>query len=613
MQQEMASRIEETITHTGVLIAECGTGTGKTFAYLVPALLSGRKTLISTGTKHLQDQLFQRDLPLVREALEVGVNTAVLKGRANYLCLDRLARAQTPDMAPGEATRRQLERVSAWSVRTRYGEVGELTDIPEDAAIWPLVTSTNDNCLGGKCAVFDRCHVNRARKAALKAEVLVVNHHLFFADLALREDGFGNLLPGVEIVIFDEAHQLPSVASNFLGNSITGAQLSELCRDTVAEETRDKSRVAGLGSRGRRVERAIAELRLSLEPPVRRFEWDELVARAKVRAALSGVLSALDGLAEALQEAAAAGEGLARCRDRCVDLHGRLFEFAEDPRPEERVRWAETTPRSFRFHETPLHIGRVLHGYFGDRSKSWVFTSATLSVAGDFSHYQGQIGVADADTGRWQSPFDFAAQALLYIPEQLPEPRDPAHTQAVVRCVAPVLEASGGRAFVLFTSYRAMHEAYELLRSREDFSLLMQGSAPKSELLGRFRDGSRAVLLGTASFWEGVDVRGDALSCVIIDKLPFEAPDDPVLRARLGAIERAGGNPFMDHQLPHAVIALQQGFGRLIRDVSDRGVLMLCDPRVLTRNYGRWFLDSLPPMPRTRDLSAVRRFYAGDR
>jgi len=607
-QQQMAQRIEDTIQHTGELIAESGPGTGKTLAYLVPAMLSGKKTLISTGTKHLQDQLYHRDIPLVQKALALSIRVALLKGRSNYLCLDRFKRTRLQRQNLTSAHDEQLEYIASWVSRTSVGETNEATEIPEDASIWQLVTSTNDNCLGAKCEVFEECYVNQARKNAIKADLLVVNHHLFFADVALREEGFGKLLPGVECVIFDEAHQLPTIASNFLGNSIGAHQILELCRDTRAEEARERSQVANLESSLGECERRITELRLALDDSNSRIEWHEVYKRAKFRSALSKALQAIGGLSEVLRESAAVGEGLTRCCNRCEDLHSRLYEMSEDLRDGDHIRWVETTARGFRFHETPLDIGRTLRALLHHQNKSWIFISATLSVAGDFNHYQRQIGVADVDTQRWDSPFDFQNQAILFIPDGLPDPRDASFVARMMESTLAVLEASEGRAFLLFTSHRAMQEAYDMIGGLGEFEVLVQGVAPKRELLDQFRERRRALLLGTASFWEGVDVRGDALSCVVIDKLPFESPDDPVLRARLRAIEEMGGNPFMDYQLPTAVISLRQGTGRLIRDVTDRGVLMVCDPRLLSKSYGKLFLRSLPPMPITRDLQTVTRF-----
>ncbi len=607
-QQEMAQCVEETIAHNGTLIAESGPGTGKTLAYLVPALLSGKKVLISTATKHLQDQLYHRDIPLVREALATPSVVALLKGRANYLCLDRYERARLSGNDLATSHSQQLTRIETWASGTSSGEIAEAANIPEDASIWPMVTSTNDNCLGAKCEWFDQCYVNRARKAALRADLLVINHHLFFADLALREDGFGKILPGAECVIFDEAHQLPVVASNFLGNSISGHQLLELCRDVRAEESREKSQIVPLESRLHELERCTLEIRRVLDGSGKRVEWHELCQRAGFLSILTKTLAAMEDLNAVLREAAAAGEGLSRCWCRGVELHDRLCELSEDPRGGNSIRWAETTARTFRIQDTPIDIGRTLRSCLHDPDRSWIFTSATLSIAGDFSHYQRQIGVGEVDARLWDSPFDYARQALMFVPEGLPDPRHPAYTRSLMDRAMPVVEASEGRAFMLFTSHRAMNEIAELLSGRDDFEILVQGAMPKTDLLNRFRKRHRALLLGTASFWEGVDVRGDALACVIIDKLPFESPDDPVLRARLRAIEEAGGNPFLDYQLPNAVLTLRQGIGRLIRDVTDRGILMLCDPRLFSKSYGKLFLRSLPPFPITRDLQSVQDF-----
>ncbi len=409
-------------------------------------------------------------------------------------------------------------------------------------------------------------------------------------------------------MIFDEAHQLPAVASNFLGNSISGNQLLELCRDVRAEEERENSQLQLLEPRLHNLERYTLEIRRVLDGSGKRVEWYELCQRSGFQSMLTKILTAMEDLNEVLREAAVAGEGLTRCWSRSVELHDRLSELTEDPHGGNSIRWVETTTRTFRIQETPVDIGQTLRSCLHDPERSWIFTSATLSIAGDFSHYQRQIGVDDVDVRLWDSPFDYEKQALLFVPEGLPDPRHPAFTRSMMDRAMPVLEASEGRAFLLFTSYRAMHEAAEILSRRDDFEILVQGTMPKSKLLDRFRKKDRALLLGTSSFWEGVDVRGDALACVIIDKLPFESPDDPVLRARLRAIEEAGGNPFLDYQLPNAVLTLRQGIGRLIRDVTDRGILMLCDPRLFSKSYGILFLRSLPPIPTTRDLQSVEDF-----
>ena len=610
-QQEMAERVESALADYAVFIAESGTGTGKTFAYLVPALLSGKKILISTGTRHLQDQLYHRDLPMIREALAVPVTSALLKGRANYLCLYRLDRAQNDGQVTGKRQLSNLGKIREWAGVTKQGDIAEVSDISEDSELWPQITSTTDNCLGGNCPNYDECFVNRARREALAADIVVVNHHLFFADLALREEGFGQLLPGVEAVIFDEAHQLPEVASAFLGLSLSSHQLFGLCRDAVTEDIKERSGLAELPAEAQKLEKAVADFRLAFGVEPRREPWEKLASAKLFLAALAEFKLRLTRLLTILETAAAKGQGLANCARRASDLLDRLLRVSEDS-PSDYVAWFETTTRTFTLYLTPLDIAAAFRGYTGAGKKAWIFTSATLAINKSFSHFQAQLGLEQAETALWDSPFNYAQQTQLYMPSGLPEPSAPNYTERVIELSIPVLQASRGRAFILFTSHRALKAAASLLRGRLDYPLIVQGDAPRSELLRRFRDMGNAVLLGTGSFWEGVDVRGEALSCVIIDKLPFAAPDDPVLQARAAAMEQAGRNPFMEYQLPSAVISLKQGVGRLIRDENDRGVLMLCDPRLLSKGYGKTFLASLPPMPRTRALEDVQRFFAQD-
>ncbi|GAB4507925.1 MAG: ATP-dependent DNA helicase [Sulfuricaulis sp.] len=607
----MAARIEQVLADYSVFIAESGTGTGKTFAYLVPALLSGKKILISTGTRHLQDQLYHRDLPLVRDALAIPVTAALLKGRSNYLCRYRLERAETEGRLAGKREQSNLVLIREWSGRTSRGDVAEMSRIPEDSDLWPLVTSTTDNCFGSDCSHYDECFVNRARREALAADVVVVNHHLFFADLALREEGFGQLLPGVESVIFDEAHQLPEVASNFLGISLSSHQLASLCRDAIAEDLKEHSGVVGLPPAAQSVEKALADFRLAFGVEPRRDAWDKLENAKAVHAALAELKSRLTDFSAVLDIAAAKGQGLANCARRASDLLDRLMMISEST-PADYVAWFETTARTFTLYLTPLDIAASFRQHTGNAKKSWVFTSATLAIKKSFTHFQARLGLEEAETGLWDSPFDYAQQTLLYIPPGLPVPSAPDYTDRVLDAALPVLQASRGRAFILFTSHRALKAAAVRLRDSLDYPLLVQGDAPRSELLRRFRDMGNAVLLGTSSFWEGVDVRGEALSCVIIDKLPFASPDDPVLQARAAAMEQAGRSPFTEYQLPEAVITLKQGVGRLIRDENDHGVLVLCDPRLLSKGYGKIFLASLPPMPLTRTLQDVEAFFARD-
>ncbi len=607
----MATRIEQVLAGYSVFIAESGTGTGKTFAYLVPALLSGKKILISTGTRHLQDQLYHRDLPIVRDALAIPVTTALLKGRSNYLCLHRLEREETEGRLAGRRHQSNLALIREWSGNTPRGDVAEMSRIPEDSDLWPLVTSTTDNCLGGSCVHYDDCFVNRARREALAADVVVVNHHLFFADLALRDEGFGQLLPGVEAVIFDEAHQLPEVASNFLGLSLSSHQLIGLCRDTVAEEMKEHSDVAALLPAAQALEKALADFRLAFGVEPRRDAWEKLENAKVVHVALAELKSRLTDLSAVLDSAAAKGQGLANCARRASDLLDRMMTISESP-PAEYVAWFETMARTFTLYLTPLDIAASFRQHTDNGKKAWIFTSATLAIKKSFAHFQARLGLEQAETGLWDSPFDYARQTLLYIPPGLPAPSAPDYTDRVIEASIPVLQASRGRAFILFTSHRALKLATTRLRDKLEYPLLVQGDAPRSELLRRFRDLGNAVLLGTSSFWEGVDVRGEALSCVIIDKLPFASPDDPVLQARAAAMEQAGRSPFTEYQLPEAVITLKQGVGRLIRDESDHGVLMLCDPRLLSKGYGKVFLASLPPMPLSRTLQDVEKFFSRD-
>jgi ATP-dependent DNA helicase DinG len=604
-QRDMAVHIERVLADGGIFIAESGTGTGKTFAYLVPALLSGKKVLVSTGTRHLQDQIFHRDLPLVREALGRPVTTALLKGRSNYLCLYRFERAEESNQSPAD-----LARLRQWARLTRSGDIAEVEGIAEDSPLWPAVTSSPENCLGARCSHYDACHVKKAREQALAADVVVVNHHLFFADLALREEGFGRLLPGVEAVIFDEAHQLPDIASLFFGLGVSSHQLLGLCRDTQLEDARARQG-ASLADAVRALEKSVADFRLSFGIAPKREPLEAMDRVPAYHRARADLRARLTDLTSALEVVAPADEGLANCYRRAAGLLDRVT-MLEEHGADEYVAWYETSARGFQLYLTPIDVAPMFRAHIDDAQAAWVFTSATLTIGSKFDHFQSQLGLEEAQTGKWDSPYDFQRRTLMYFPPDLPQPSAPDYTARVVDAALPVLEASEGRAFFLFTSYRALNQAAELLRGRLPYPLLIQGELPRASLLARFRELGNAVLLGTSSFWEGVDVRGEALSCVIIDKLPFASPDDPVLRARAAALETVGRNPFVEHQIPEAVIALKQGAGRLIRDESDRGVLVLCDPRLRTRGYGRTFLESLPPMPRTGDIERVREFFAAE-
>ncbi len=607
-QQQMADAVERVLEQGEVLIVEAGTGTGKTFAYLVPALLSGQKVIISTGTRHLQDQLFHRDLPTVQSALAVPVNAALLKGRANYLCYHRLETTRSEGRLHDRQQVGQLEAIFDWSGRTRSGDIAELTGIPEDAPIWPRVTSTTENCLGQQCEWFAKCHVVQARRAAQEADLVVINHHLLCADLALKEEGFGELLPGADVFIVDEAHQLPDTAARFFGLTLSSRQLQELAQDSIIEYLRETTDQEGLPVIARQLEHALQDVRLAMGQSEQRSPWSRLAGNTDLHKHLATLGEALSALSAALEQQAERSRGLDNCYQRALKLQGLLVQTTEQP-PENHVHWFETWRQSFRINLTPLDVADIFSTQRQELPSCWVFTSATLSVNGAFDHFARRLGLEDAATLSLDSPFDFQNNALFYVPEGLPEPNAASYTERMLDSSEQIIRAARGRTFVLFTSYRALHIARRRLQESCDFPLLVQGQAPRNELLERFRELGNAVLLGTSSFWEGVDVRGGALSCVIIDKLPFASPGDPVWQARIDALKEQGGNPFIDEQLPHAVIMLKQGVGRLIRDVDDRGVLVICDPRLIGKSYGRVFLNSLPDMKRTRDFDEVVAFF----
>ena len=602
-QREMALAVAEAIKNNAILVAEAGTGTGKTFAYLVPALLGGGKVIISTGTKNLQDQLFQKDLPMVRDALKAPVSIALLKGRSNYVCHYHLEHALNDGRFATREDIRHLGKIKKYAKTSDTGDKSGVADVPENAPIWLQVTSTRDNCLGQECPNHKECFVLKARSEAMKADIVVVNHHLFFADVMLRDGGVAELLPACNTVIFDEAHQLPETASLFFGDNLSTSQLLDLVQDTRIEALTSAKDFAPLPKACDELDKAARDLRLVFKkegrmPAIATGSFKEFSP------ALKTLCEKLTQIGSMLEKQAERSEGLENCWQRAQAMSLQLKQWQDD-KGDDKVRWLEVFHHSLQLNSTPLSIAEIFAKQIESTARAWIFTSATLAVKQDFSHYQNEMGLLKARTACWDSPFDYEKQALLYVPTNLPEPNSEGYTEAVIQAALPMLEASRGRAFLLFTSLRTMQRAYEILQAEFDsrgwdYPLLLQGEGSRNELLTRFRDHGNAVLLGSQSFWEGVDVRGEALSLVIIDKLPFAPPDDPVLAARIAQITKQGRNAFMEYQLPRAIINLKQGAGRLIRDETDRGVLMICDPRIITKHYGKRIWQSLPPFKRTR-------------
>lgn len=608
-QIEMAHVVSETLETESVSVIEAGTGTGKTFAYLVPAMLSGQKVIISTGTKNLQDQIFKRDLPLVRKILGIPLTAMMLKGRANYACLYRLEHVAPFELRLSRQFEHDLGLVQAWTGRTISGDISELTDLKENSPVLPYVTSTVDNCLGQECDYYNDCFLMKQRREAQKADILVVNHYLFFADMALKDDGYGELLPGVGGVIFDEAHQIPGIAAKFFSKNITNNQLVGLANDTLTEQAEDAHDDLSLADCAEDLKAKVAKLKSALDRLPGRATWDAIVNSTDTQQALSELDQSLDRLRQCLEEAAPRGKGLEGCWRRSIGIQEKLRLHLEG-KQDNFIHWYEVFKRGFTFSLTPMRMSEIFSSYMKSNKLAWVFTSATLAIADKFDYFNAELGLDNARSLILDSPFDFQRQVLLYLPEGMPEPNSRMYTSTVTEMLLPVIKASRGRAFLLFTSYQALNEAHKYLVNKVDYEILVQGSMPRSELLNRFRDSGNAILIGTSSFWEGVDVRGEALSCVVIDKLPFASPGDPVLQARMEAMRSEGRNSFMEYQLPQAVIALKQGFGRLIRDVTDRGVIMICDPRLKTKAYGKVFLKSLPKTSYTQDVRDVENFFA---
>ncbi|MDN3716662.1 ATP-dependent helicase [Vibrio breoganii] len=608
-QTMMAENVHQAIKEQSQLVVEAGTGTGKTFAYLAPALLSGKKTIVSTGSKNLQEQLFHRDLPLMKDALGFTGRIALLKGRANYLCLDRLSRqiVESHGHHSDPQLLTQLVKVRSWSSSTKSGDLGECEDLAEDSRIIPDITSNNENCLGKECPSFGDCFVFKARNKALEADLVVVNHHLFLADMAVKETGFGELLPEAEVFIFDEAHQIPDIASQYFGQSISSKQIADLAKDieigyrTEAKDMRQLQKVAD------KLVSSASEMRISLGEPGFRGNWRDALKNQKLQREMERLQDALQLCRDVLKMALGRSQLLDTAFDRVTQIQNRLTRVC-DTSIMGYSYWFECTPRHFSLNITPLSVANKFQEQVDAHGGSWVFTSATLSVSGDFQHFTSRLGLKAKNSLALSSPFDYQSQARLCVPRYLPEPNSPQMAQKLVSILTPVIETNKGRCFFLCTSHAMMKDLTERFRQRLDLPVLMQGESSKQALLKEFTELGDALLVATGAFWEGIDVRGDALSCVIIDKLPFTAPDDPLLKARIEDCKLNGGEPFYEVQLPDAVIALKQGVGRLIRDKSDRGALIICDNRLVTRDYGKMFLSSLPPIPRTRSVSNIINF-----
>lgn len=616
MQFEMAQAIAKAIVRCETLVAEAGTGTGKTFAYLVPALMWGGKVIISTGTRNLQDQLFLRDIPTVRKALVSPVTVALLKGRSNYVCHLHLARTAEYGRMATKADTVYLREIVKFAKMTDTGDKSDLASVPETASIWGLVTSTKENCPGMECPHYQDCFVMKARKAAQQADVVVVNHHLFFADLVLKDTGVAELLPMANTVVFDEAHQLPDTATTFFGEFFSTSQIHELCRDTQVEglaQARDGADWVDLVGK---VDKASKDLRLTLPEGMTRQAVHQIAKQDKFIAAVEALLGALQELNEPLKAQGERSELLETCRMRCAEMGAFIRKWLSLAKGEEKtedVLWVETFGLSLQLHLTPLSIAEVFNKQREGTPRAWIFTSATLAIKQDFTYFASRMGLSEAESRTWPSPFNYGENALLYVPRTMPMPQSPDYSDAVIEAAMPLIEAAGGGAFILCTTLRAVNRIAERLREifkekELPFPLFVQGESGKTDLLERFRRSGNGVLVGSQSFWEGVDVRGDALSLVVVDKLPFAPPDDPVLSARIKALEKDGGNGFMDFQLPEAIMSLKQGAGRLIRDERDRGVLMICDPRLISKSYGRRIWQSLPAFSRTREEADACEF-----
>ncbi|MEE3609000.1 ATP-dependent DNA helicase [Avibacterium paragallinarum] len=606
-QLEMAQAVAQAISAKEALVVEAGTGTGKTFAYLVPALLAGKKTIISTGSKNLQDQLFNRDLPAIKKALNYTGKIALLKGRSNYLCLERLDQVIAQGVLGDRSVLADLSKVRKWNNATKTGDLSECVEIAEDSPILPQLTSTTESCLGSDCPNYGDCYVAAARKKALNADVVVVNHHLFFADMAVKESGFGELIPNAQAIIFDEAHQLADIASQYFGQSLTARQFFDLCKDANIVYRTELKDLKQLGVAADNLLKLVQDFRLLLGEGNQRGNWRTLYQQSAVQKNVELLQEKLAFLAEVVKLSLGRSQTLDSIFERIGAIQLMLKRLQESHLVG-YCYWYETLGRGFGLHITPLTVADKFGEQLNSKEAAWIFTSATLEVGGTFEHFCQRLGIEKATQKILPSPFNYPEQALLCVPRYLPA-LNRADTQTQLgKMLLPIIEKNQGRCFVLCTSYAMMRGLADFFREHSNLTILLQGETAKTKLLEQFTTQSHAVLVATSSFWEGVDVRGEALSLVIIDKLPFTAPDEPLLKARMEDCRLQGKDPFNEIQIPEAVITLKQGVGRLIRDVTDRGAVIICDSRLVMRSYGETFLKSLPNAKRTRDLNTVIQF-----
>ncbi len=610
MQITMANRIYEAIENgDDSLVIEAGTGTGKTFAYLVPALLSDVKVLISTGTKHLQDQLFEKDIPLIRQLLKKPITPALLKGRSNYLCIYRIRTMRQRGRFEGKAQVDQFYKIERYSKQDKVGDLTQLGGIT-DHSLWGQVTSTTENCLHSECPDYEECFLFKARKKAMEADVVVINHHLLCADLALKQEGFGELLPKADLIIVDEAHQLAETAGLFFSTQLSTKQIPDWIDDlnkAIAVEASDFSahdRIADL------LHQKIADLRKALPQNNQRYALAEFNDNPIITSLYQDIDELLGTLVQVVEPLKERAQIFPKLAERIEDIHKRWQILVIEQRNDENsINWLETYKYHIGLHSTPLDISDHFRQNSAQLNASWIFTSATLAVRDDFNYFCQPLGLSTDNTLRLESPFDFPRTSLLYHPPNLPPPNDERFLPEMLEAILPVIEAAKGRTFILFTSYYALDRAYIQLKKMIDYPLFKQGERPKMALIDAFKESGNGVLLGTMSFWEGVDVKGEALTCVVIEKFPFASPGDPIEQAKIDLLRRKNLNPFMNYQLPKAIITLKQGVGRLIRDPDDYGVLVLADSRLTTKQYGRQFLQSLPPMTKTMKVERVNRFF----